>query len=71
MVKLKEQTLKELGKYFLDTSKIIMALTLIAPLMKSEHIEVFQFIMFVFVFMCLMSIGIYLINKGEKDDECK
>jgi hypothetical protein len=60
---MKKETLKELGKYFLDISKILIALTLISPIMKDVSFS-FGAILVVVV---LWGVGIYLTNKGAKE----
>jgi len=54
---------KELGKYFLDISKILIALTLISPIMKDVSFSFGA----IFVVVILWGVGIYLTNKGAKE----
>ena len=61
---MKKETLKELGKYFLDISKILLALTLIAPFMKNGNISVIA----IFLILVLFGVGVILTNKGAKDE---
>ncbi len=61
---MKKETLKELGKYLLDSSKILLALALIAPLLKDESIS----FVVVALFTALFIGGIYYTNKGAKDE---
>lgn len=61
---MKKETLKELGKYFLDISKILIALILVTPLMKDNEISSLA-IGFIF---SLFIIGVFLTNKGVKDE---
>jgi len=60
---MKKETFKEMGKYLLDISKILLALAMITPLMKDESIP---FIVIV-LFIVLVVTGTYLTNKGVKD----
>jgi len=60
---MKKETFKEMGKYLLDISKILLALAMITPLMKDEGIP---FIVIV-LFILLVVTGTYLTNKGVKD----
>ena len=59
---IEKETIKELGKYFLDISKILLALTLIAPFMKSGLVSMVA----ISVTLLLFGIGINLTNKGVK-----
>ncbi|NKQ40252.1 MAG: hypothetical protein HF962_01620 [Sulfurovum sp.] len=60
---MKKETLKELGKYFLDVSKILIALTLISPIMKDTSFSFGA----ILVIMVLWGVGMYLTNKGAKE----
>jgi hypothetical protein len=57
---MKKETIKEVGKLFLDLSKIIFAVAIVAPLMKDGDFQI------IVVILALLSsiIGIYLTNKG-------
>ena len=61
---MKKDTIKELGKYFLDISKILLALTLIAPFMKQGNISIIA----VFLTLVLFAVGVTLTNKGAKNE---
>ena len=61
---MKKETIKEIGKYFLDISKILIALTLISPIMKDANFSFGA----IFVVVILWGVGIYLTNKGAKDE---
>lgn len=63
--KMKKETQKELGKYLLDVSKILVALALITPLLKDESVSLIS----VALFTILLIAGTYLTNKGAKEDE--
>ena len=56
--------LKELGKYFFDVSKIILAVAVITPFVKSTNISIGAL---VFSFTLLL-IGAYLTYKGDRDE---
>jgi len=60
---MKRETLKELGKYFLDISKILIALTLISPIMKDTSFSFGA----ILVILVLWGVGMYLTNKGAKE----
>ncbi|RLA62448.1 MAG: hypothetical protein DRQ78_08045 [Epsilonproteobacteria bacterium] len=60
---MKKETLKELGKYFLDISKILIALTLISPIMKDASFSFGA----ISVIIILWGVGMYLTNKGAKE----
>jgi hypothetical protein len=64
MIRIKSEALKEYGKYFLDLSKILIALTLITPMVKGGGIA-WQA---VFVTIVVFGVGAYLTNKGAKDE---
>lgn len=61
---MKKETLKELGKYFLDVSKIVAALAVITPMIKDESISY----SIIGVVVGLFMIGTFLTNKGAKDE---
>jgi hypothetical protein len=57
---MKKETIKEVGKLFIDLAKIIFAIAILAPLVKGGNFEVI-----VVVFALFTAIGgIYLMNKG-------
>ena len=61
---MKKETIKEAGKLLLDFTKIIVAVAIITPLVKSGKMEIAPFI-----FAAISAIsGLYLINKGAKDE---
>ena len=64
LANVKKETLKEIGKYFLDISKILIALTLISPMMKNNSFSFGA----IFVVIILWGVGIYLTDKGSKDE---
>lgn len=57
---MKKETIKEVGKLFLDLAKIIFAVAIITPLVKDGDFQI------IVVLLALVSIiiGIYLTNKG-------
>lgn len=61
---MKKETIKEIGKYLLDISKIFMGLVLIAPFMKMGEISYLAILGTV----GLMVSGLYFTNKGAKDE---
>ena len=61
---MKKETLKEIGKYHLDISKILAGLIVFSPIAKGEHIEVGS----VFAVLYVAIIGFVYINKGAKDE---
>ncbi|BCD59579.1 MULTISPECIES: hypothetical protein [unclassified Nitratiruptor] len=61
---MKRETIKEAGKLLLDFTKIIVAVAIIAPLVKSGKMDIAPFI---FATISAAS-GLYLINKGAKDE---
>ena len=61
---MKKETIKELGKLFLDFTKIIFAVAFLSPIIKDGH---FEFIPMIAGFTTAV-IGIYLTNKGAKDE---
>lgn len=56
---MKKETIKEVGKLFIDLAKIIFAIAILAPLVKGGS---FQFITIVPAVLTVM-FGIYLANK--------
>ena len=61
---MKKETLKELGKYHLDISKILAGLAIVAPFMKDETVSVGSFV----VVIITLTIGFTLINQGVSDE---
>ena len=61
---MKKVTLKEIGKYHLDISKILAGLIVFSPISKGEHIEVGS----VFAVLYVAIMGFVYINKGAKDE---
>jgi len=61
---MKRETCKEMGKYLLDISKILLALTMVTPFLKNESIP----LIVVGSFFVFVITGIYLTNKGAKDE---
>ncbi len=61
---MKKETIKELGKYLLDISKIFIALVLVAPFMKLGDISNIA----IFITIGLSIAGLYFTNKGAKDE---
>ena len=53
---LKNETLKEIGKYFLDLSKILIGLALVTPIMKNEDISLASIGVVVVLFFCWCSV---------------
>ena len=60
MLTMKKETIKEVGKLFIDLAKIIFAIAILAPLVKGGN---FQIIVVVFALLSSL-VGIYLTNKG-------
>jgi len=56
--------LKELGKYFFDVSKIILAVAVITPFVKNTDISVGALVFSI----ALLTIGSYLTYTGSKDE---
>jgi len=61
---MKKETIKEIGKYFLDGSKILLALAIITPFVKGGNISIITIV----IFAVLVISGVYLTNKGAKDE---
>lgn len=61
---MKKETLKEVGKLFFDSFKIVVAVAIVAPLVKSEDVGVLP----IALSLPLILVGIYLANKGAKDE---
>jgi hypothetical protein len=57
--------LKELGKYFFDVSKIILAVAVIAPVAKDTHVSIGA----LFLASVLFAVGATLTHKGGKENE--
>ncbi len=64
LVAIKKETIKELGKYFLDISKILIGLTLVSPFMKDTNVSFVAILLVISLFAS----GTYLTNKGVKDE---
>ena len=61
---MKKEAIRELGKFILDITKIIVAIAVITPFVKGGGIEIVPIIASV----VMAGIGIYIINKGAKDE---
>ncbi|MDA3053234.1 hypothetical protein OFO01_07280 [Campylobacter sp. JMF_01 NE2] len=61
---LKKETIKESGKLLLDLAKVIIAVAIVTPLVKNEAIGITPFI----VALMISVVGMYLFNKGAKDE---
>ena len=61
---MKKETIKELGKLILDLSKIIIAIAVIAPLVKESDFHILP----LFIGVITSGLGLFLINKGVKDE---
>lgn len=61
---MKKETLKELGKLILDVTKIVIAIVVITPFVKGGNIEIFPILSAI----AMAGTGLYIINKGVKDD---
>lgn len=60
---MKNETKKEMGKYFLDISKILFAAAILAPLLKEgEKVS----ILVIFITLLIAMIAIVLINSGAE-----
>jgi hypothetical protein len=56
--------LKELGKYFLDISKIVFAVAVITPVVRDGMFSIIS----ITLAIALMLLGTYITYKGVKDD---
>ena len=61
---MKKETIKEAGKLLLDFTKIIVAIAIITPLVKSGRMAIAPFI---FAAITAAS-GLYLIDKGTNNE---
>lgn len=62
--RLKKESLKESAKLLLDFSKVIFAITVVTPFVKGGSLDIISIITSVI----LAGIGIYVYNKGAKDE---
>ena len=61
---MKKEAIKELGKFILDITKIIVAIAIVTPFVKGGDIELVP----IFSSVAMAAIGIYITNKGAKDE---
>jgi len=61
---MKQETTKELGKFILDITKIIIAIAVITPFVKGGNIEIVPILSAV----AMAGVGLYITNKGVKDE---
>jgi hypothetical protein len=61
---MKRETIKETGKLLLDMTKIIVAVAIIAPLVKEGEFYISPLILS----FVTASAGLYLIDKGSNDE---
>jgi hypothetical protein len=60
---MKQETIKELGKFIMDLSKIVIAIAVITPFVNGGSINLTP----IFLAVITTSLGLFLINKGVKD----
>ncbi len=60
---MKKETIKELGKFILDLSKIFIAVSIIAPFVKGIEITIVSLI----APTIAATFGLYIINKGNEN----
>ena len=61
---MKKETIKETGKLLLDITKIVVAVAIVTPLVKEGDTNIAPFL-----FSAISaSAGLYLIDKGVKDE---
>ena len=60
---MKKETIKEVGKLFVDLAKIIFAIAIVAPIVKGNDFQVIHVIV-VILGLLFGTTGIYLTNKG-------
>jgi len=61
---MKSETLKEIGKFLIDLSKITIAITFLTPLVRGDELSIVPLISA----SCLAISGFVIINKGSDDD---
>jgi len=61
---MKKETIKEIGKLFLDFTKIIFAIAFLTPFIKNGDFEILPIISG----FSTAIVGIYLTNKGLEDE---
>ena len=61
---MKKETIKEMGKFFLDLAKIVFAIAILTPLVTNDKFEIAP----VAIGIVIVIAGIYLTNKGAKDE---
>jgi len=61
---MKKETTKELGKFILDITKIVIAIVVITPFVKGGNVEITP----ILVAIAMASVGLYITNKGVKDE---
>ena len=61
---MKRETIKEIGKYCVDISKILAGLTIFTPISKNEDIEIYSIIAVIYIAV----IGFSLIESGVDDE---
>ena len=58
---MKKSTLKEIGKLYIDISKIIFAIAILLPLVNNNEFSLVAFIVVIYTVFA----GFYFINKGD------
>ena len=61
---MKKETLKEIRKYHLDVSKILIALAVISPVVKESSVSYGVLLVIAIIF----TFGVILINKGSSNE---
>lgn len=61
---MKRETTKELGKFILDITKIVIAIVIITPFVKGGDVETLP----ILSALAMAGVGLYITNKGVKDE---
>lgn len=61
---MKKETTKELGKFILDITKIVIAIVVITPFVKGGSIEIVPILSAI----AMAGVGLYITNKGVAND---
>lgn len=65
---MKKETLKELGKFFLDAAKILLAIAVVTPIVQDAPVSNGLLIAALLIVGLLAASGLFLTNKGAKDE---
>lgn len=66
-MRLKRETLKEIGKRFLTVATVFLSVGLVAPLFQKHKANLFYLLLVFGFWLAFFLLGVYFVNKGSED----